>query len=231
MRKKYTVAFFISALALVGVVGAATYARAETPVVNHPRMVLDVGPEGHVLLRGTVQSTGSSTVAVKSWGGVWTIKVGSDTEILPRVVGGASDLSYFQVGDFVGVSGFVATDADWTVNARVLRDWTTHKETNQDRKQNQKEFKDIKKEAHESGIGRIFEGRAETVATSTFTFSTKGTSSPYTVNVGVGVKVINRSWLTIPFSSIQAGDRIRIFGTASAGVITPEVVRDVSIPR
>lgn len=89
-------------------------------------MMLEVGPKGKALLRGTIQSVSSSTssttgsIVVKTWGGNWTVVVYPDTEIVPKgnFPGG------FQVGDYIGVRGQIDPDKTLTVDATVLRNWS-----------------------------------------------------------------------------------------------------------
>ena len=75
--------------------------------------------KGDITLRGTVQSVSSTSLTVKTWGGVWTINIGPSTTLLPT-----NDLSKMLVGDFVGVIGTVSQDSQ-TVAATYVRDWVT----------------------------------------------------------------------------------------------------------
>jgi hypothetical protein len=99
------------------------------PTVNPPRprepVIIQIGSEGGALLRGTVDSVGAGSIVVKSWGGKWTVRIGINTQILPKVAGDISNLSSnFKAGDFVGVLGRIADSPDWTINATFVRNWT-----------------------------------------------------------------------------------------------------------
>lgn len=205
-----------STLGLALLAGAAalifttnSQAASHTP---KPPMVLDVNPNGGVLLRGTVESVGSSSLVVKSWGGNWTIKVSSSTEIHPKTTG--NSLSGIEVGDFVGVLGQVSISETLTINARLVRDWTEKREAKEDKKE-----------------GRLFVGTASTVGSSTLTLSSNTTL--YTVYTTSTTKILNRNWLNISFSDIKVSDKIRVWGKlrgTSTTDINAEVVRDISLP-
>jgi hypothetical protein len=49
------------------------------------------------------------------------------------------------------------------------------------------------------------------------------------VNVAPGAQVLDEARLTIPLSSIQNGDTVRVWGTNASGTITAQIVRDISI--
>lgn len=106
----------------------------ETPKTNMPmivkpiisqvqaqkEMVVQIGPKGEVLLRGTLVSATAGAITVKSWGGVWTVNIPSaGAEILPAAVN--NDVTKFVVGDFIGVQGFMSASESWTINAKVVR--------------------------------------------------------------------------------------------------------------
>jgi hypothetical protein len=82
--------------------------------------VLEIKPNGSVLIRGTVSAVGSDSVTVKTWGGAWTVKVSSTTELITT----DKTLSSIAVGDYVGVQGTISETADYTVDAKVLRNRT-----------------------------------------------------------------------------------------------------------
>lgn len=126
--KKYLIVAGLSAALLAG---AASLAFAAKPLTHmnkgvgsdmHPnmmaqKMVVQIGPNGNALLRGTIKTV-TPTLMVTSWGGDWAVNVSSDTKLMPE--GG---LSTFKVGDFVGVQGVAGTGA-WTIDAKLVRDWT-----------------------------------------------------------------------------------------------------------
>ncbi len=104
----------VGALSLVALAGAGLIAAAVWPMP----MVVQIGPSGNILLRGTVDSVGQNSLTVKSWGGDWTVMINASTKLAP-----ASTIGQFAVGDFVGVHGTVDQNASWTVHADVVRDW------------------------------------------------------------------------------------------------------------
>ncbi len=83
-------------------------------------MVLQIGPKGEVLLRGTLVSASTGVITVKSWGGVWTVNIPAGAEIMPTAVN--NDVTKFVIGDFIGVQGYMSTSENWTINAKVVRD-------------------------------------------------------------------------------------------------------------
>ena len=192
--------------------GAVSLALAESnqnQSSSHPAMVLEVNSKGKILLRGTVESVASSTLTLKSWGGTWTIKTSSDTKIQPKA-NGTSTLSAFENGDFVGVSGQVSETENFTVNAKVVRDWT------------------IKKTAKIKEDAKVYTGVVGTVASSSLTLNSG--KKTYTVHIASSTKILNRNWLEINFSQIQGGDKVRTYGTLSSTDIQAQVVRDISLP-
>ena len=203
-----------------------------SPTVEQ-KMILEVNGNGKALLRGTVAAVSSTTLTVKGWGGNWNIVVGSDTQVLPNIAGSIS-LANFSVGDFVGVQGVVDQNNSWTINAKLVRDWTYRKEVRTEQQTNKKEVKNTEQTGRAEGVGRIFEGTASGVSASSFTLNAKSNIT-YTVNLATGAKLINRLWLSLSgLGDIHDGDSIRIFATASgtstAAVITAIVVRDISLP-
>jgi hypothetical protein len=89
-------------------------------------MVVDIDSAGNILIRGVVASAGTDSITVTSWGGTWTIQTDSTSSVIPNGTGGMSDLSAISVGDFVGVDGTVSQDTSMTVDAQLVRDWTTN---------------------------------------------------------------------------------------------------------
>ncbi len=206
------------------------FASAQTPVATTPpanphEFRLEIGPRGNAFLRGTLVSVGSSSVIVKTWGGNWTILVSQETEILPRITGAISDISYFETGDYIGVQGAVDTSLPFTIHAKVLRDRTER----QERHDNLQQVRDIQQAGKENGVGRVFEGIGSNIGSNSLTLSAE--NKTFTVVPTADVQILNRNWLNLSFSSIQNGDKIRVFGSAVSGTITASVIRDVSVPR
>lgn len=93
------------------------------PTVIKPQVnqkVLEIKPNGAVLIRGTVSAVNSDSLTVKTWGGAWTVKISSATEIITK----DKTLSTIIVGDYVGVQGMISETADYTVDAKTVRNRT-----------------------------------------------------------------------------------------------------------
>lgn len=95
-------------------------------------MVLDVDNAGNVLVRGVVQSVGTDSLVLDSWGGSWTIQFDEESVIVPSGPEGLNDPSEVSVGDFVGVDGVITAEDDMIVTATFARDWTTNPYTGPD---------------------------------------------------------------------------------------------------
>jgi len=100
---------------------AVTNTAAPTaPTALTAPMMVNIGPAGNVLLRGTITGApGTDSLVVKSWGGSWTINVLSSTNILSST----KTLADFKDGDVVGVLGSISADGDFSIDARILRAW------------------------------------------------------------------------------------------------------------
>jgi len=133
MKKYLMFGFLASVLVVIGVVGVKVFAESTNSGPGSisggsaSPMILNINPNGNVLMRGVVESSGTDSITVKSWGGSWKIKVSSTTKIMSanRVV------SDFQTGDFVGVLGSIVQDGSFIVNASIVREWR-QKENNKD---------------------------------------------------------------------------------------------------
>lgn len=192
-----------------------------TPTQSHP-MILEVGPAGRILMRGTIASISSGVLTVNGWGGTWTINVGSGTRVLPMAA--SNDLTKFNTGDFVGIEGTVSQTAGFTVDATLVRDWTYRAAVTQEQKQNIQSARGIR-----NSSPRDYIGTASNVNGTSFTI-TAANGTSYTVNVASNAEVVNRNWLTLPLSSINSGDHVRVYGVNASGTITAQIVRDVTIP-
>ncbi len=222
---------YIVSLGLAGVLlaGGASLVLAEDsrPAVSGSVMmpgapskqmqpVVNVGPNGNTLLRGTLSAVGTTTLTVKSWGGDWTVNVSTSTQLMPMTM-----MSQFKVGDFVGVQGTASTTGLWTVDAKLVRDWSARKEAGDTRK----EIQDMMK----ASTPRNWEGVATNVnvAGNTFTLTVDGTA--YTVTLATGAKVVNQAYGVLSLADIKSGDTVRIYATISGTTATASVVRDVSV--
>lgn len=92
--------------------------------------VLEVNGQGKVLLRGTVTAVSSSSVSVKTWGGVWTILPG----VNPEVISQDKSLATFAVGDYVGVQGSIVPDTNLTIQGNVIRNRSWNEVRKDDKK-------------------------------------------------------------------------------------------------
>ncbi len=189
-------------------------------------MVLEIGPRGKVLLRGTIESVSADSLTVKGWGGIWTVNVPTTSKILPNGV----SLSNFQQGDFVGIEGTVDQSSSWTVSAELVRDWTERKAAHQEAKQNIQSVRgDVRAGA---GTSRVIQGTVSGLdtASNTFTLTTEKGAS-YSVSLASGAKTLQRNWLSLDFSTAQNGDKVRVWGPVASSTISASVFRDLSVPR
>ncbi|MDE2020812.1 MAG: hypothetical protein KGJ13_10795 [Patescibacteria group bacterium] len=229
MNKK--IVAVVSAAAFTAVAAITAFAQTATvaptavsvPASQSQPMILQVGAAGKVLLRGTVASVSAGSLTVTSWGGAWTVNVGSGAEVLPVAAG--NDLAQFKVGDYVGVQGTVSRSAIWTVDATLVRDWTYRQAVNQERQQNVQSIHATIK----NGTPRNYVGVASNISGSSLTL-TEADGTSYTVDVALGAEVVNRNYITLPFSGIRNNDNVRVWGVNASGTITAQIVRDVSIP-
>lgn len=180
--------------------------------------VLEITGTGKAMLRGTVDSVGSGSLTVKSWGGDWTINISSSTKLNP------TDMSQFKAGDLVGIQGTVHQGANWTIDASLVRDWTVVGTVNQQEKQNKRETNQLMK----SERPRTFAGTASNVTATSLTL-TASNGTAYTVNISASAKLLNKKWGSVAASDIKSGDSLRVFGVNVNGIIAATVVRDTSL--
>jgi hypothetical protein len=199
-------------------------ATSSAPVVKpkHPVMIVQIGPAGNALIRGTVTSVGSDSLTVKSWGGEWTVKIEKDTKFLPQGL----TLDQIKTGDLVGLNGKVNSEETLTVHATLIRDWTERKLIKEEIKQNIKEVKEIKKET----TPRTHILTVESVDQANNTITAKMNGQTITVKIH-NTKLIDRNWRTITLDKIQSNDKIRVYGILSGNTLEASVIRDISIPR
>jgi hypothetical protein len=217
---------------IVGLVLAASVSLAQTvspsatssaPVTKpHPLpMVVEIGPAGNALIRGTA-SVSDGSLTVKSWGGDWTVKIDSNTKFLPQGL----TLGQIKDGDFVGVQGKVKSDESLTVHATLIHDWTEKKIIKEEIKQNIKEVREIKKETTPR-INILAVGSIDQT-NNTITATMNGQTITVKIN---NAKLIDRNWKTITLDKIQPNDTIRVYGILSGNILEAYVIRDISIPR
>jgi len=209
-------------------VNVAVRADAQAKLAASRAMVLQVNPQGRVLIRGTVVATSTNSVTLKSWGGNWTVNVSSGTEVLPK----GATLADFQAGDFVGAEGAVSSTTDFTVDARVVRDWHVREVVKRETRENKKEVKDLMKAL----MPRNFEGTLSALSGRSFTLTSEN-GVAYAVTLAASAQVLQSNWRTLDFAQVQNGDTVRVWGPATSATastsatITASVFRDLSIPR
>ena len=216
MMKK--IALVLGTLGFLAVSGVAFAQTTSTPV---QQMVLQVGPAGKVLLRGTVDAASAASITVKGWGGDWTINIPSSARILPQ----GATLSSFQKGDFVGVQGTVNQSGSWTIDATLVRDWTARQALNQQIKTNVQSVHDTMSAGPKTIQGTLsnLDATAET-----FTLTASG-GAAYSVSLASGAKLLARNWATLDFSKVSNGDTVRVYGAVSSATISATIFRDVSV--
>ena len=213
------------ALAQTTATGSAVASSAVTTI--QPRtepMVLEIGAAGRVLLRGTVESASADSLTVKSWGGSWTITVPASAEVLPH----GTAVSGFGQGDFVGVLGTVNQSAGFTIDAKIVHDWTARMTARQGITRNIRAVREVMR----SGTPRVVEGTLSNLDASAETFTlTAKSGTNYSVSLVSGAKTLQRNWATLDFSTVHNGDTVRVWGPVASSTISASVFRDVSIPR
>ena len=123
MKKYLKFGLIAFAFVILGVASVKVLAQSSSgPGGGGPisPMIINIGPNGNVLMRGiVVGAPGANSFVIKSWGGSWTTNVSAATQLitLNRVI---TDL---QDGDFVGVLGTISSDGTFTVDARIVREW------------------------------------------------------------------------------------------------------------
>jgi len=194
------------------------------PTNSHPMpLIVEIGPAGNALIRGTVTNVSTNSLTIKTWGGTWTIKIDNNTKFAPQGL----TLSQIQTNDFIGLNGKVNGEETLTVNATLIRDWTEKKIIKEEIQQNKQEVKQIIKETPKPET-RIL--TIESVNTNN-TLTAKLNTQTITVSLANNVKLLDRNWKTITFDQLKANDTIRVYGTLSGTTLEASVIRDISIPR
>jgi uncharacterized protein YdeI (BOF family) len=117
--KKIKTLCILSAL-MVGLMVAISVVSAQTNPQRTIPPIVNIGPSGNVLIRGTVTNIGSDSLEVKSWGGKWTIKISADTAFYPERL----TLNQIQVNDQIGIKGKIESLEDTlTVTGKLVRDY------------------------------------------------------------------------------------------------------------
>jgi len=195
---------------------------------NDRQMVLEVGPKGNVLLRGTVNEIGANFLKVKSWGGEWMVNIPSSAQILPE----NATLTQYAVGDFVGVQGTVSQSALWTVDARLVRDWTAKKVIKEEREAIKKERRNNQEEIREvmkNESPKNWQGIATNINVDAKTFTLTVGGTVYTVQLVTDAKIVDKMFLSTSLTDVKEGDTVRIWGPLTDTTINAYVLRDVMI--
>lgn len=135
-RKKYMKKYLILGLMFLVLSFGAVAVFAENNSTNTTTsasavtapMMINIGPNGNVMLRGAIVSVGTDSLVVKSWGGSWTVKVSADT----KVISINKLLSDFKADDIVGVLGSISEDGNFVIDARILRAWGPRLDSDKD---------------------------------------------------------------------------------------------------
>ncbi len=205
----------------VSVMPASYPAAGTTPAP----MVMDVDSSGTVLMRASVKSIDTNSIVVDGWGGTWIIRTNAATQVISNAPNATGDVSAISVGDFVGVSGSMARDQIYTVDATLVRDWTTSPLTVVSTPSTTTTTTSTSTTS--SATVPLYTGTASAIGADSFTLtSLDGTE--YTVMTDSNTVFLNTARATIAFSDIESGDSIRINGSLSGSTITAGVVRDIS---
>ncbi len=79
--------------------------------------MININPSGEALIRGIITENTNGILKVKAWGVVFTVNTTN-----AKAVGNNTDISTFQVGDFIGALGTIDTTASSpTINAKIVR--------------------------------------------------------------------------------------------------------------
>jgi hypothetical protein len=201
------------------------------PIMQKGEWKLEIGPAGRTLMRGHIESVTADSIKIRTWGGVWTVRVLPGAEIIPRVGAQLFDLTRFQPGDYVGINGTIVRDQPLTIEARVIRNWTEKREIAFERKMNHEYLKRLIKDNRisDSLTGRVFEGTVGSISGTSFTLSDRGVAT--TIETNGATRFVDRNYATIALGSITVGDRVRVYGdVTSSSSILAQVVRDTSLP-
>lgn len=220
-KKVIAAAGMLGFLATAGVAFAqsAPTTAASAAVAQSP--ILQIGPSGKTLLRGTIVSAASGSLTVKSWGGEWTVSVPASASVLPQ----GTALSSFQTGDFVGVQGTVDGTAAWTVDATLVRDWTARAALTQQIKTNAAELQQVMAAGPRNTQGTL---SALNASAQSFTLTT-GNGTAYAVTLNPGALLLASNRATLSLSQVSNGDTVRVYGPVSSSTIAASVFRDVSV--
>src|SRR3990167_8361076 len=111
MKKQTILVALAFVFGAVGAVGISALAQTPTtPSATGPMMV-NIGPSGQALMRGTVESVGVDHLMIKSWGGIWRVNISTTTQLITQ----NKVLTDIVVDDFVGVLGTIKEDGSFAL--------------------------------------------------------------------------------------------------------------------
>lgn len=126
--KKLLLAGFLGLIVIVSVIGSkivlardgnqSEQRQQSIRSTETAPVIITIGANGEVMLRGKITAVTGDSISVKSWGAPWTVKITTNTKIMS--VGKV--LSDFKIGDFIGVQGTM-NETDFIISANVLRNW------------------------------------------------------------------------------------------------------------
>ena len=178
-------------------------------------------------MRASVKSVGTNSIVVDGWGGTWIIRTNAATQVISNASNAIGDVSAIAVGDFIGVSGSMARDQVYTVDATLVRDWTTNPLAAASTPSTTTTTTTSTFTTTTSATVPLYTGTASAIGADSFTLtSLDGTE--YTVMTDSSTVFLNTARATIAFSDIESGDSIRVNGSLSDSTITATVVRDIS---
>lgn len=125
MKKLATVALALGAAVSIAsmAMAAENHSSQNEAKAKASGQIVVVNPDGKALISGTVSAVSSSSLTVKSWGGSWTVNIGTSTDILAKGGDSAtSSLSQIKAGDAIRARGQVSATANLTIDASSIRD-------------------------------------------------------------------------------------------------------------
>lgn len=173
-----------------------------------------ISDSGAVLVRGAKVTAVSSTgfTAVSSWPDAsmtWNVLANGAT-IIQRS-NGTTSLSAMAVGDIASFSGTLTGGSAFTVQAKIVKDWSSSIPVN---------------------VKTTVEGKLLSVAATGLPtiFVLRSGNNDYTVKAATDTSILNALWLRSGLANFQIGDTVRVYGTVhSDNTIDATVVRDTSI--
>lgn len=217
----------VSIGSLAFVLSYSAHAQTSATTVTPAPEVVQVNADGSALIRGTVASTGAGSITINSWGGAWTIRTSNgNANVVPAGSGGASDMSALSVGDFVGAEGTVATDQPWTMDATVVRDWTTNPIVSVNTAPSGP-LPPLTTPPLIKNPSMTVSGVVSNANNGTFTL-TNANGNAYTVSTGSNAFMLNSNGDSLNSGDIQNGDAVTVTGVNTGGSVAAVTLSDMS---